>query len=360
MVASVTTTMADFFAPGTGNRNEDAPEPDIDFGLDSHLDANGNPRIVERHLIVPPELAGRRLDHFVKTQIPRLSRTRIQAVIATQLECVNRVMAIKPSATVAVEDHFVIRRAAHPEPACPRTFGVVYEDPRVLVVDKPAGLPVHASAKFYFNTLARVLSERYPDEPELQLCHRLDRETSGCVVIARDRAAAAFLKQAISDKERTTKQYLAVVHGQPPWDTEHLLDIPLRLSTRADATRLPDVRVLADPSGMPAQTRVRVERRCDRYALIRCTLITGRQHQIRAHLAHAGFPIVGDKLYGHGEAAFIDYCDRGLTPELAELFVLPRHALHAAAITIPHPDAGTIVAEAALPRDMADLLMNAA
>lgn len=334
----------------------DDSDVDVDFGLDSHLDDDGNPRIVERHLIVPPAFAGRRLDHFIKAQIPRLSRTKIQTVIATQLTCANRNMAVKPAATVAVGDHFVIRRAAHPEPACPRTFGVIYEDRRVLVVDKPAGLPVHASAKFYFNTLARVLSERYPNEPGLQLCHRLDRETSGCIVIARDRETAAFVKQAIGDKHRTTKQYLAVVHGQPSWDTEHLLDTPLRLSTHADATRLPEVRVLTDPNGMPSQTMVRVERRNDRYALVRCTLITGRQHQIRVHLAHAGFPIVGDKIYGHDETAFIDYCDRGLTPDLAELFVLPRHALHAAAISVPHPEGGAITAEAALPADMAGLI----
>lgn len=328
----------------------------LDLGIDSHLDEDGNPRIVERHLIVSPALAGRRLDHFVKTQISRLSRTRIQAVIATQLTCVNRNIAIKPASLVAAGDHFIIRREARPEPACPRTFAVLHEDRRVLIVDKPAGLPVHASAKFYFNTLARVLSERYPDEPELQLCHRLDRETSGCVVIARDREAAAFVKEAIGSKHRTTKQYLAVVYGQPPWHTDHVLDTPLRLSTAADATRLPTVRVLPDPSGMAAQTRVRVERSNDRFALVRCTLLTGRQHQIRAHLAHARFPIVGDKIYTHGDDAFIAYCDGGLTPELAEEFVLPRHALHAAAIMVPHPDGGMVSAEAALPHDMAELV----
>jgi len=338
--------------------SDDDPADDlgVDLGLESHLDADGKPRIVERHLIVPPELAGLRLDHFVKTQIARLSRTKIQMVIDTQLTCVNRTFAIKPATIVAPGDHFVIRREARPEPPCPRTFTVVHEDRRVLVIDKPAGLPVHASAKFYFNTLARVLSERYPDEPELQLCHRLDRETSGCVVIARDREAAAFVKKAIGDKHRTTKQYLAVVHGQPPWETEAVLDTPLRLSTEADATRLAHVRVLPDPAGMPAMTRVVVERRTDRYALVRCTLVTGRQHQIRVHLAHAGFPIVGDKLYAHGDDAFIDYCDEGLTPELAELFVLPRHALHAARIVVPHPEGGTVTGEAPLPADMAGLV----
>jgi 23S rRNA pseudouridine1911/1915/1917 synthase len=326
-----------------------------DLGENSHLDEDGKPKIVERHLIVPPELAGLRLDHFVKTQITRLSRTKIQTIIDTQLRRADG-HAPKSSTSVAAGDHYIIRREAKPEPPCPRTFGVVHEDARMLIVDKPAGLPVHASAKFYFNTLARVLSERYPGEPELQLCHRLDRETSGCVVIARDREAAAFLKHAISEKHRTVKQYLAIVDGQPPWDTEALLDAPLRISTEADATRLATVKVLVDPNGMPAATRVQVERRTDRYALVRCTLVTGRQHQIRVHLANAGFPIVGDKLYAHGDDAFIDYCDEGLTPELAALFVLPRHALHAARITVPHPEGGNVTGEAPLPADMAGLL----
>jgi 23S rRNA pseudouridine1911/1915/1917 synthase len=340
-------TMTPPSEPGLGD------EPD--FGESSHLDEDGKPKIVERHLIVPPELAGLRLDHFVKTQITRLSRTKIQTIIDTQLRRADG-HAPKSSTSVAAGEHYIIRREAKPEPPCPRTFGIVHEDARMLIVDKPAGLPVHASAKFYFNTLARVLSERYPGEPELQLCHRLDRETSGCVVIARDREAAAFLKHAISEKHRTVKQYLAIVDGQPPWDTEALLDAPLRISTEADATRLATVKVLVDPNGMPAATRVQVERRTDRYALVRCTLVTGRQHQIRVHLANAGFPIVGDKLYAHGDDAFIDYCDEGLTPELAALFVLPRHALHAARITVPHPEGGNVTGDAPLPADMAGLL----
>ena len=319
-------------------------------------------QIIERHLLVPPELAGLRLDHFIKTQIPRLSRTKIQMIIDTQLVRLHGTGGVKSSTTVAAGDHFVIRRPAPEEPDCPRTFTVLHEDARMRIIDKPAGLPVHASAKFYFNTLARVLAERYPDEPELQLCHRLDRETSGCVVIARDKDAAAFVKQAIADKGRTRKEYLAVVHAShsgPPWDTETVLDTPLRLAGPDDGTKLVNVRVLpvlAGAGGLEAITRVQVVRRAASYALVRCTLVTGRQHQIRVHLAHAGFPIVGDKLYGHGDEAFIDYCDEGLTPELAELFVLPRHALHAARLVLPHPEGGTITAEAPLPVDMAALV----
>jgi 23S rRNA pseudouridine1911/1915/1917 synthase len=175
-------------------------------------------------------------------------------------------------------------------------------------------------------------------------------------VIARDREAAAFLKTAIAAKDKTTKQYLAVVDGQPPWETESVLDTPLRLSTAADPTRIPTVRVLPDPKGLTAITRVRVEQRSARYALVRCTLVTGRQHQIRVHLAEAGYPIVADKIYAHGDDAFVEYCDEGLTPELAELFILPRHALHAARITVPHPAGGLVTADAPLPADMAALL----
>src|SRR5262249_384400 len=260
----------------------------------------------------------------------------------------------KASTNVAAGDRFVIRRPAPAEPPCPRTFGVLVDDPRVLVIDKPAGLPVHAPAKFYFNTLPRVLAQRYPGEPDLQIWHRIGRETSGWLVVARDREAAALLKQAFETK-RVTKTYLAVVHGHPPWRDEVTLDIPLRLAQPGDPTRLPHVRMLAGPGGQPAITKVRVVEPRGRFALVRCTLVTGRQHQIRAHLAAAGFPIVGDKLYAHGDDAFIEFCDRGLTPALAARFILWRHALHASTITVPHPSGGELTAEAPLPRELAEL-----
>lgn len=332
-------------------------DPSLDWGLTSHLDELGLPRMVERHLIVPPELAGLRLDHFVKTQIIRLSRTRIQRIIDTQLRRIDGHVP-KPATIVTAGDHYVIRRPASQEPPCPRTFNLLVADPRLYVIDKPAGLPVHASAKFYFNTLTRVLGERFPDEAELQICHRLDRETSGCLVVARDRAAARVIKGAFATKHAVEKQYLAVVHGEPPWDDEVTIDLPLRISVPGDPTRLPHVRMLHGPGGSQAITRVRVEQRGRALALVRCTLITGRQHQIRAHLAAVGFPIVGDKLYAHGDDAFIEFCDQGFTPKLAALFVLPRHALHAALVTFPHPEGGQITAEAPLPPDLAALLLD--
>ncbi|MGE0872704.1 MAG: RluA family pseudouridine synthase [Kofleriaceae bacterium] len=329
-------------------------DPSIDWGLSSHLDETGAPRIIERHLIVPGELAGLRLDHFVKTQITRLSRTKIQAIIAQQLTRSDGYVP-KPSTTVAAGEHYVIRRPARAEPPCPRTFTVLLAHPRFYVIDKPAGLPVHASAKFYFNTLTRVLSERFPEQPELQICHRLDRETSGCLVVARDREAAIAIKHAFATKDVVRKEYLAVVHGIADWDGERIIDLPLRLSQPGDPTRLPHVRMLPGPGGSTAITKVTVEQRGEQFSLVRCILVTGRQHQIRAHLAAVGFPIVGDKLYGHGDDAFIEYCDRGLTAELANLFVLPRQALHAARVTFPDPSGTRHTAEAPLPSDMMSL-----
>jgi 23S rRNA pseudouridine1911/1915/1917 synthase len=328
----------------------------VDMGVRSHLDDQGRPRVVERFFTVADEHAGARLDHYLKRMIPRLSRTRVQAVIRDQLARIpDGSHALKPATTVAAGDRFVIRREAKAEPPCPRHVEVLHDDDRVMVIDKPPGLPCHASAKFYFNTLTRVLFERFG--PGLQICHRLDRETSGALVVARDPEAAALIKGAF-EKKRVAKTYLAIVHGAPAWDDDHPLTFPLALARPGDPSKLPDVRMLVRPieeGGLPSETRVRVLERRGRYALVACTPITGRQHQIRAHLAAAGFPIVGDKLYAHGEDAFCDYCDDGMTPELAALFILPRHALHAWRITVPHPDGGEISAEASLPADMATL-----
>ncbi|HWN67537.1 MAG TPA: RluA family pseudouridine synthase [Haliangium sp.] len=340
--------------------------PELDLGLGAHLDENGQPRVVERRFVVDESFAGFRLDHYLKRQIPRLSRTRLQAIIRDQLLPV-RGRRLKPSSSVALGDEIVMRRQAQPEPPCPRTFEVLYEDAHMMVIDKPAGLPVHASARFYFNTLTRVLEERFPGQG-LQICHRLDRETSGVLVVARGKQAAARLKGAFEGK-RARKTYLAVVWGDPPWPDgawhtageagaagdghapDHDIDLPLGL-VRDPGARI-DIRMEARPDGLPSLTRVRVLERRGHAALVRCSPVTGRQHQIRAHLAACGHPIVGDKLYAHGDEVFAACCDQGVTPELLARLWLPRHALHAAAIVVPHPATRHEVrVESPLPADL--------
>ncbi len=317
--------------------------------MDEFLDEEGRPRLVERRFVVEESFAGHRLDHYLKRKIPRLSRTRLQEIIRTQL-IGPAGRRLKASSAVREGDELVIRRPARAEPACPRDVAVLYRDEHLLALDKPAGLPVHASAKFYFNTLTRVLAEKFPGEP-LQIAHRLDRETSGVLIVARGRDAASRLKTAFARK-LARKTYLAVVRGVPPWPDGAVqeIDLPLALTDEPGAL---DVRMVPRPGAPPALTRVTIALRRSRHALVRCEPVTGRQHQIRAHLAAAGYPIVGDKIYGHDDELFRAYCARGLTAELLARLELPRHALHAASIEIAHPASGQPMRfESPLPDDL--------
>jgi 23S rRNA pseudouridine1911/1915/1917 synthase len=325
---------------------------------DVHLNPDGSPRIIEVRFEVEDEYDGWRTDLYLKKKIPRLSRTKIQTIIATQLEAEGGARK-KPHSPVRAGERLVIKRPARSEPPSPRSFAVLHDEEDFFVVDKPANLPVHASARYYFGTLSRLLFERYGDE--VQICHRLDRETSGCLVVARGRRAASTLKAAF-EKRRVHKTYHALVYGDPTWPEDeggtHLIDLPLALAP-PERSRL-GVRMEPAPGradGLDARTRVRVLSRHGRCALVECKPITGRQHQIRAHLAAVGHAIVGDKLYAFGDEAFARYCDQAEKLKESEVeaeFGMARQALHAAAITFPHPRTGAPVSvQSPLPADFA-------
>lgn len=276
---------------------------------------------------MPRECDGWRLDHFLKYRIGRLSRTRIQAIIGTQISLGGR--RARPAAAVHAGETIFLTRPAPVEPDVPRSFEVLYEDESVLVIDKPAGLPMHTTAKFWRNTLVAVLRERYPGE-HTEICHRIDRETSGVMLIARTPEAGSRLKTAFA-RRAVTKRYLALCKGAPP---DHgVVDLPLKL---LDSPTHLMMGPAAD--GQPAVTRFEVVRRFADHALVAASPETGRQHQIRVHLATIGHPLVGDKLYGAGERYFMEACDKGVSPELLSRFDgLARHALHAERLTFPHP-----------------------
>jgi 23S rRNA pseudouridine1911/1915/1917 synthase len=303
---------------------------------------------------VPNECGGWRLDHFLKRRIGRLSRTRIQEIIKDQIRFGDGRRA-RPSSSVRAGEIIVLCRPAPVEPPVPRRFEVLFQDDSVLAVDKPAGLPMHTTAKFWRNTLTALLRERFPGE-RMEVAHRIDRETSGVVLVARGPEVASFLTKAFA-RRTVDKTYLALVKGSPP--DEGAIDIPIKLlDTRTH--------VMMGPArdGLPARTRFRVVRRFAEHALCEASPETGRQHQIRVHFAAVGHPIVGDKLYGAGgEALFMRACEEELSAAaalelpadlLAAFDGLPRHALHAHRLTFPHPrTAQPTTVESPLPPDLA-------
>jgi 23S rRNA pseudouridine1911/1915/1917 synthase len=301
------------------------------------------PRLIVYRFQVEPNCDDVRLDLYLKHKIGRLSRARIQRIIRTQLT-LNGAAPSKSGVRVATGDEIVITREAWVEPEVPRHFGVLHDDDQVLAIDKPSGLPIHPTARYYFNTLTAVLRETYPGAP-LQVAHRLDRETSGVLLVARGHDAARALKQAF-ERRRVHKRYLALVRGVPP--SEGTIDLPLALAGKP-------IRVMmaVTPGGMPSRTRYRLVKRLRDAALVECFPETGRQHQIRAHLSAIGHPVLGDKVYPEPRI-FADFCDHGLTAALLErLDGFPRQALHAAAITFPHPRGGhPTTIESPLPADL--------
>jgi 23S rRNA pseudouridine1911/1915/1917 synthase len=305
----------------------------------------GAAETIPLRLKVPPECAGWRLDHFLKHRIRRLSRTKIRSIIETQVRLADG-RRPRPSLGVRGGEVIVLDRPAPREPPVPRHFTVLAEDETFLAIDKPAGLPMHTTAKYWRNTLTALLRERYPTEA-LQICHRLDRETSGVLLVARGPEASSLLKRAFA-RRRVSKSYLALVHGHPD-PPEGAIDRPLKL---LDTPTHLMMGVAAD--GLPSVTRYRVRARYPSHALLEAEPQTGRQHQIRVHLASVGHPVVGDKLYRASERQFMAFCDGGLTPDLLAAFDgLPRHALHAHRLTFPHPRTGDpITVESPLPPDL--------
>ena len=310
-------------------------------------ESDGGREIIERDIVVPAECGGWRLDHFLKRRIGRMSRTRIQSIIGEQISFPDGRPA-RPSSTVRAGETILLRRPAPIEPEVPRHFEILFEDESVLVIDKPAGLPMHTTAKFWRNTLVALLRDRYPDQ-QMEIAHRIDRETSGVLLIARNRKIASILTRAFA-RRAVEKTYLALVKGHPP--DQGKIDVPLRLldtKTRVMMGAAPD-----DGSGLTAVTQFRVLRRLPQHALCEARPLTGRQHQIRVHFAGIGHPIVGDKLYGAGEALFMRACEEPMTPQLLACFDgLPRHALHAHRLTFPHPvGKHPVTIESPLPADI--------
>lgn len=235
-------------------------------------------------------------------------------------------------------------------------FDVLGESGDWIVVDKPAPLIVHpANGKVEPSLLGGVeilLMYEMENGAALSIITRLDRETSGIVLIAKHRAAARELSQVFERRE-ARKEYLAVVHGWPKFDT-WTNDSPILRTGEVEPSEI-WLRQMVHPAGRECETGFSVEHRFTRtggeFSVVRCFPKTGRMHQIRVHLAHSGYPIVGDKLYSGDGSAYLEWTRTGWTESLQERLLLRRHALHAALLGVPW-QGQEIFWESGLPADL--------
>ena len=301
-----------------------------------------------RHVVTFDESAsGERLDRALAAALPALTRSRVKALIESRRVALagplnETAQTIEePSRKVKTGERFIVD-IPEPEPAEPvpqaRTLDILHEDSDLLVLNKPAGLVVHPGAGQPDGTLLNALLAHAPalsGVPRAGIVHRLDKDTSGLLVVAKTVEAQAALAKQLADRSMR-RVYLAVVQGDPP--AGGMIDAPLGRDVRSR------VRMAVTHRGKPARTAFRVVERFGRAALLECRLETGRTHQIRVHLQHIRHPLLGDSVYRRGTR-------HGLA--------FPRQALHAAELTLVHPRTGqSMTWRAPLPRDMKRLLQE--
>ncbi len=326
------------------------PNPDIEpRAAPQTASENASPEsedLIQIPLDVDANRAGLRLDRFISSRIVRLSRNRIQRIIAAgQVRAGDTGdVILRPSKRLRLGQRVIIERPAPREPDVVLDYDILYEDDDILVLDKPSGLPVHPSASYHRHTLTHLLRVRLGPEHGWELAHRLDRETSGVLVLGRRGKGASCSVLKRSFFERTIdKRYWAIVHGT--LEDPRRIDIPLGPALGSKIRIKMGAREL-DEGGVVARTGVRPLAhgtfRDEPVTLVEASPETGRQHQIRVHLALIGHPIVGDKLYGLDEEHFLAVADRLISlDELGDQLGIRRHALHAVALSLDHPRTGT-------------------
>jgi 23S rRNA pseudouridine1911/1915/1917 synthase len=303
----------------------------------------------QRELRLPAQAAGRRLDQALADALPEFSRSRLKRWIDAGWLTVDGVVP-RPRDIVAGGERIALD-APDEDAVAPLAqdigLSIAYEDRDVIVVDKPAGLVVHPGAGKPDGTLQNALLAHDPKLaklPRAGIVHRLDKDTTGLLIVARNEKARVTLAEALAARA-IHREYQAVCVG--------VMTAGGKVDAPIDRHPVDRVRMAVRQGGREAVTHYRVIERFRRHTWVRVTLETGRTHQIRLHLAHAGYPLVGDPVYGRRLAI-----PRGATPALTELLRgFHRQALHAAKLAFPHPrDGRAIVVESKLPADMRALI----
>lgn len=316
---------------------------------------------------VLPEEERKRLDLFLNDRMTWRSRSSIQQLIekghvisrtrGSRLKASTRVVqgeAITVSIPIPKRELDLIEGCG--DECC---FEIIHDDQWVVAINKPAGIPVHPAGRLLGRTVITELRSRFAAKwgvlPEdIKLCHRLDLETSGVLLLSKEPISMPGFAGQFERRE-VEKEYLALVHGRMR-DDRYEIRLPIGL---AGDSIINMKRGICHETGQEAWTTCLVERRFDAFSLVRLRLHTGRHHQLRVHLSALGFPIVGDKLYGLDENFFLMYLDGNLTAEARKRLMLPRQALHAQKLTIHHVGLKRkITIEAPLPSDMTGFMQG--
>ena len=309
-----------------------------------------NPSAIQT-LPIPESAAGLRFDQAVAQMFPDYSRSRLTEWIKAGDVLLDGAAAVPRQIVHGGEIVSLHARPGQEVPLKPEEIAldIRYEDADLLVINKPAGLVVHPGAGQPAGTLQNALlhfDAKLAEIPRAGIVHRLDKDTSGVMVVARSLRAHTRLVEALQERD-VHRQYLAVVLG--PMIAGGSVDAPIGRHPR---DRLKQA-VVDEPAGKHALTHYRVRERFRGHTLIECRLETGRTHQIRVHMAHAKHPLVGDAQYGGGMKL-----PKGATPELVEVLRgFKRQALHAEKLEFAHPVSGELVSVTVeVPDDFAALV----
>lgn len=312
--------------------------------------------------VVAPEQAGQRLDKFLAAQAPELSRTRIQNLVSEGQVLLNGDVWDSASHKLKAGDEIVISvpEARDDTPVAEDIpLDIVYEDDALIVINKPVGLVVHAGAGHADGTLVNALLHHCGDTlsgiggvKRPGIVHRLDKDTSGLMLVAKTDKAHKKLSAQLSDRT-LHRRYKALVWGAP---------VPRKGVVDAPIGRHPGNRqrmAVVYRNGREARTQYLLTAEYGPVSLVECTLETGRTHQVRVHMAHAGHPLLGDPLYGLARNGQTARLKKGGLPEelIPQVLDFPRQALHAAEIAFIHPLTDEEMwFEADLPADMQALI----
>lgn len=308
-----------------------------------------------RILLVDDESDGQRLDNFLMRHLKGVPKTHIYRIIRSGEVRINkgRVQAdsrVQAGDAVRLPPVRVAEKSAEAPPAPAREFPILWEDDDLIAIDKPAGVAVHGGSGVSFGVIEQLRQSR-TQAPLLELVHRLDRETSGILLIAKKRSALRQLQDQFRERE-TGKTYLALVKGVWPRNKK-VIDSPLVKYLLTNGERRVKVAEAGDPDAMRSISLVRVlqavqppmewpNEATTHFSLLAVTIKTGRTHQIRVHLSSQGCPIVGDDKYGDFELN-----------KLAARFGLKRMFLHAWQLRFTHPRSGEVVElNTQLPNDL--------